>query len=216
MILPDDLMQVDQWVLWRYDTNNGRKTKIPVNAHGMPANVTDPKNWRPYDDVLGMLQRDRQRYAGLGFVFAPHDPFVGIDLDNCLEGGQLKPWARPLVNTFADTYREVSPSGSGIKIFVKGQLPGTGKRKDFGDHAIEIYDRGRFFTVTGRPFNGVPLHLEQHQADLEKLYALIAGASSSNETVPKGETEGKIPRGERHKTLVSLAGNHETARYDRE
>jgi hypothetical protein len=47
MILPDDLTAV----LWRYDSNNGKKTTIPVNTHGMPASVTDTKNWRPYKTI---------------------------------------------------------------------------------------------------------------------------------------------------------------------
>ena len=68
-----------------------------------------------------------------------------MNLDNCLSGGELKEWARPLVERFGDTYLEISPSGNGVKIFATGKLSGKGKRKDFGDYAIELYDNSRIF-----------------------------------------------------------------------
>ena len=42
---------------------------------------------------------------------------VGIDLDHCLEDGKLLPWAKKITGRFADAYIEVSPSGTGIRIF---------------------------------------------------------------------------------------------------
>ena len=52
--------------------------------------------------------RNRQRYAGLGFVFSTEDAFAGIDLDDSLdEHGDLKDWARGIVERFSDTYMEI-------------------------------------------------------------------------------------------------------------
>lgn len=29
VLVPDDLTELDQWVLWRYEERNGRATKVP-------------------------------------------------------------------------------------------------------------------------------------------------------------------------------------------
>ena len=203
--IPDDLREHDSWVLWRYEEREGRPTKVPYQPNNKRANTTDPATWRPCEEVLAVWQLNQQRFAGIGFVFPRDAPYTGVDLDSCLdEGRNPLPWAQPIIEAFGDTYMEISPSGKGVKIFAKGRLPGNGKRKDFGDHAIELYDKGRFFAVTGRAFNGAPLQIEDHQNDIEKLYAQISGAPIQNGHATK--VGDKIPQGQRHNTLVSLAG----------
>ena len=94
-------------------------------------------------------------YAGPGFVFSADDPFCGIDLDDCLDAeGTLKPWARGIVERFSDTYMEISPSGSGLKIWVRGAVPANLAGVSVGDGQIETYDHARYFAVTGRIFRG--------------------------------------------------------------
>jgi len=57
--------------------------------------------------------------------------------------------AREILDLFPGAYVEVSPSGTGIHIFTRGVAPHNGKRS-YHDGAVEVYDRERFFTVTGR------------------------------------------------------------------
>lgn len=199
LALPADLTELDQWCLWNYETRSGKRTKIPIQPTGKPASSTDPKTWRSYAEVCAC-----EGFAGIGFVFTADDPYVGIDLDNCLEAsGAVKAWAVDLVTAFHDTYAEISPSGNGIKIFTKGRLPGRGKRKNFEGYSIEIYDQGRFFTVTGNVFAGAPLQIEEHQADILRLYSSLDDASKGSAQVAHGQP---ITQGNRHKTLVSMAG----------
>ena len=110
--------------------------------------------------------------------FAADGDMVGVDLDQCLDAaGMLKPWALPIIEKFAFTYMEVSPSGAGIKIFARGNLTGlvdgSGIRKGYHDGAVEVYHHSRFFTVTGRAFNGAPLQVEQNQQEIEWLVKLV-------------------------------------------
>ena len=72
---------------------------------------------------------------------------------------------------FSDSYAEISPSGSGIKIWAKGKLPGEGTAFPLGDGRVEIYDQGRYFTVTGNHWAGQMLDVEEHQAALDWLLA---------------------------------------------
>lgn len=88
---------------------------------------------------------------GIGFMFSVSDPYTGIDLDKCLnaETGELEPWAQRCVDLF-NSYTEITPSGKGLHIIIRGKLPGKGRKKG----KFEVYDRGRFFTFTGNVFDG--------------------------------------------------------------
>jgi putative DNA primase/helicase len=206
--IPADLRSREQWVLWRYEErDDGKRTKVPYQPNEKLAKVDTRATWRPYSVICDAWSRNNRAFAGIGFVFTADDPYVGIDLDKCLEDGEIKPWAQSYIERFSDTYMEISPSGKGIKIFTKGKLSGKGKRNDFGDHAIEVYDRSRFFTVTGRAFKGAPLQIEDHQTDIEWLYKFLSFNKQSNNGVDhRSEMGGRIPKGHRHDTLVSLAG----------
>ena len=133
-VIPADLLERDQWVLYREEERGGKSTKVPYQLDGKPASSTDPSTWGGYEDVVRVRStselKPRTAYAGIGFVFSADDPFTGIDLDNCLEDTdelEIKPWAQPIVQTFSDSYIEISPGGFGLHIFCKATLPGAGK-----------------------------------------------------------------------------------------
>ncbi len=94
--------------------------------------------------------------TGVGFVFTQNDPFIGIDCDECLDEGKLNTFVQKLVD-YCDSYTEESFSGTGIHIIIKGELPEGFRNKrsmtDQGFKALEIYDQGRYFTMTGRVLN---------------------------------------------------------------
>ena len=57
-------------------------------------------------------------------TFSKSDSLAGVDLDDSLdEQGDVKVWARGIVERFGDTYMETSPSGQGLKIWTRGSLP---------------------------------------------------------------------------------------------
>src|SRR5262249_44775875 len=65
-----------------------------------------------------------------------------------------------------DSYAEISPSGTGTKVFVQGRLPGAGRH----GQGLEMYDSGRFFTVTGQHLAGTPRSVEARQEQLAATY----------------------------------------------
>jgi Protein of unknown function (DUF3987)/Primase C terminal 1 (PriCT-1) len=206
--VPDDLKERDQFVCWRNESREKKRTKVPRQTNGQTASSTDPTTWGPFDEACEAYQRNPDLFDGVGFVFTADDPFVGIDLDNCLdENDAVKPWAREIVEQFWDTYMEISPSGKGLKIFAKGELPGKGKAQYVEDGRIEIYDQGRFFTLTGNVFNHAPSQIEEHQFEIDVLYKRISGSSNNGNHQSAHDTGNKIPKGHRHNTLVSLAGS---------
>ena len=127
-----------------------------------------------------------QRYSGLGFVFSNEDDLAGIDLDDSLdEQGDVKPWARGIVERFADTYIEVSPSGKGLKIWTRGSLPANLPGVHVGDGAIELYDHSRYFAVTGRAFRGTHLEVE----DIPATFCDCTTGSPPAKRVPLSATD---------------------------
>jgi hypothetical protein len=209
IIAPDDLIERDQWVLWLYETRGDSRTKVPQQTTGKCADSTDPRTWTSYKTALRCWQRFPKHYAGMGFVFHVDDPFCGVDLDNCLdEPGRVKPWAQGIVGKFSDTYIEISPSGRGIKLWCRGKLPANLGKVTAGDGGVEMYDHSRFFTVTGRVFGGAPLEVEDHAADLLTLYEWLSGyGRNKGGGWPVQPLDGgRIPHGQQHSTLVSIAG----------
>ena len=101
-------------------------------------------------------------------MFSESDPFCGIDLDKCRnkETGELESWAAGIVSEM-DSYTEISPSGTGIHIITKGKLPGSKNRSG----KIEMYDRLRYFTMTGNILHGSPATINDKQESLTKLYS---------------------------------------------
>ena len=141
--IPPQLASRSQWVLWKIEKRDGKSTKVPYSARGGNARTSQPETWESFDAVLTILAAEPNRYNGLGFVFTPDDPFCGVDLDDCLNpDGTLKDWAAPITAMFDGTYCEVSPSGTGLKLFCLGRTTGGRKLKisddPNSDEAIDV------------------------------------------------------------------------------
>ena len=157
--IPFELIERPQWVLWRFKLSGTKWTKVPCQARDSKrgASSTDPATWAKFDDAWDAYQLGRG--DGIGFVFSVDDPYFGVDLDNCLDSGQVLDWAQPFIAKLETTYGEVSPSGNGIKFIGKGKLPGEtgGKSLPLGPDGIgtiEAYDHARFFSpITGETWD---------------------------------------------------------------
>ena len=147
--IPESLTERPQWVCWRLETRDDKPTKVPYTPGTLRrASSTDLMTWwKPFPEALAAYERSEPPYDGIGFVFSSADPFVGIDLDDCRnpESGEISPWAQKILGRVQEGYIEASPSGTGIHIIVRGAVRDGGIRKG----KVEMYSRGRFFTITG-------------------------------------------------------------------
>lgn len=163
----------EQWVCWRLDTRDGTHLKVPIKpfptAHpeNRRASHTDPSTWSEFQAALSFHRTTGSETAGIGYVFTADGPFAGIDLDDCRdsETSQIDGWARSIV-TRLDSYAEVSPSGTGVHVLVRGSLPPAGRRRG----SVEMYDDKRFFTVTGDHLDQTPLAIHARQDALEAVH----------------------------------------------
>ena len=145
--IPGELKKRPQWVCWRYALDSkGRWTKHPYNPRtGRKASSTDLMTWSRFETVFEAYESGAGGYDGVGFVFCSGDPYTGVDLDGCRnpESGEVEAWAAEIV-ALLDSYTEVSVSGKGLHVIVKGKAPAPLKLP-----YIEMYSIERFFTMTG-------------------------------------------------------------------
>lgn len=168
--IPGSLKSIAQWVGWRItapDKPGGKIGKVPVNPRtGRDASTTDPETWGTFEEALAAVER--HGLAGVGFVFTKDSGVVGIDLDKCrdAETGALEPWAQGIVETL-NSYTEVSPTGTGVHVLARGELPPKDRRRG----AVEMYDSGRFFTVTGQRLESCPADVELRPDAIRAVHA---------------------------------------------
>lgn len=167
--IPATLRARAQWGLWRVT----RGTKVPYMAtQASEAKSNDPATWTTYARAERAYKPGRD--AGLAYFFSPEDGLTGIDLDKCRdpETGALSDAARALLDTL-DSYAEVSPSGTGVKVWVKGKVARSFRATApaAGIARIEVYSDRRFFAVTGQRLDGYPDEPQDRQEALDALAA---------------------------------------------
>lgn len=202
--VPDLLRQSDQWVIWKYErrTDNrgsARWTKVPIKVSSrVMASATDPETWCGFGDALAVYRRTRDVHAGVGFVFHRDDPFCGIDLDDCRDPatGDIAQWAADII-TALNSYTEISPSGTGVKIIIQGFVPGGRNRVKYEGGEFECYDCARFFVITGNVVEppglpGLSASINDAQAAFEEIYARVF-ANVEHEPVSAAASSGAPP-----------------------
>lgn len=166
---PAELTQIDNWCVWKYEQRGGGKpTKVPYNAVTLErAKSNDSSTWSSFESALYTYNSGDA--DGIGFFFKA--PYVGIDIDGVednvhrFKSGDHKD---NIVSEFHEafkSYTEVSPSGTGIHIIIKGKIPGDRRRKA----NVEMYENGRFFTMTG---NSLDKYTEVTQASPQVFTAI--------------------------------------------
>lgn len=146
-ILKNNFGEEKRWVTWKYETDKkGKKTKVPYDIKNKKADSTDLSTWNTYDEVLNASDK-------IGIVFTGDKNLLGIDIDHCLKGNNIEHEEKEKIVSFlieADTYTEISPSKTGLHLFLKLTSsfdPLVKKKKPF-----EFYTVGRFFTVTNNSY----------------------------------------------------------------
>ncbi len=153
--IPRELRDRFQWVNWTYRVDEKSvERKVPLNPRdGSNASVNHPTSWADFDSAMANVETGR--CAGIGFMLTQNDPYAVIDIDNPV--GKVDPSDIDRVYRIgnaligdANSYTEVSPSGNGIHIWMKADIPPNGVRSSAD--SIELYSTARFMTVTGNAY----------------------------------------------------------------
>ena len=171
--IPNDLACLSRWIVWKYVNKKYfdgiyRITKVPISA------VTHANFKRIENECLTLNEiakvykayKGDDKWAGVGFSSHGTENVLVLDFDECLEDSKIK---SNLLKDFIyqlNSYTEISPSGKGIRIFVKYKTRekifysfqvisnrGVDLCKNFGCKGIEIWNKNKFATVTGNLFD---------------------------------------------------------------
>lgn len=176
--IPVELKGLKIWAVWKPQITQGRSKpgKVPMSlqvnentgeAEVRPASCDNPNTWMTYEDAVKLLKSSK-RYKGLSIALSPEPPkegdkqLIGIDLDKAVNHeGLIRPEFLEAIKTF-NTYAELSPTveEGGLRAFCYGSFS-----LEEGVHKgnIEIYQYGKFLTITGHKLNDVPATIENAQ-----------------------------------------------------
>lgn len=159
--LPDELQDNDLniWLCWKYEIREGKATKVPYQPNGHYAKSNDPNTWTDLTSCLWAVEESPKQFSGVGLVLT--EDLVGYDLDHIDEHPEHKELLDRVVSS-GSAYVEFSPSGEGLRILLRGELPRAGKGTKH--KWVEAYDKTspRYLTITGDAFNKIS-HLQYDQ-----------------------------------------------------
>ena len=163
--IPEEMKKLKRFVGWRKENLNGKVAKLPFSLIDEKANGWNmPERWVDFNDA-------KIKNRPLGFVLVEEDKIVCIDLDHAIQDEKLSPMAKEIIEKFIGTYMELSQSGKGIHIFVKGTIP---KNLNLSSEGIEIYKNNRYIALTGDIGDGrffpISNELLEKEDELKKLY----------------------------------------------
>ena len=173
--IPHQMKVLEQWVCFKleWDEKNKKWDKIPKNPlTGGGAMSNKPSTWADFSTALQCFSSGN--FSGLGFMFAKESGIYGIDIDGCFIDGVMSHEAQEIIGTM-QSYTERSPSGKGIHIIAKGVLPPGGRRKG----KFEMYDCGRFFTVTGWHVQSTSIEINERTTEVAIVHAKYIAKSES-------------------------------------
>lgn len=208
--IPADLRAQRQWVLWRYELDEHGKRKkppySPLTYRPRQAHIDDPATWASFEQTTARYMRGS--YAGVGFVLHGAGALTAIDLDHCRDPqtGELDPWAREIV-TEAATYTELSPSSTGLHLFLHGSMPGAGNKRG----RFEAYSTRRYLTMTGDQLPGSPKEVRHGEGAADALTRIhrriftTPDARTSQQSQPQHEQRTAIARTDRQ--IIERASN---------
>lgn len=149
--IPAELKAIHRWLVWSWRWNGKKWDKPPLGIDGFEGSSTQPNRWSTHADAVDVLPK----YDGLGIAMGCDGiGYVGIDLDDCVVDGVIAPEAQEIIDDLG-TYTELSPSGTGVKMWLKGDFDKKGwKSRTKG---MEVYRDGRYFTITGWTVNDLPI-----------------------------------------------------------
>jgi hypothetical protein len=188
---PPELSALARWVVWQRDPIRG---KVPRDAAGHNCSATDPRQWLTH---AAAVERQLALGAdGLGLALAD-DPIRALDLDACRDPatGAVAPEALAILREL-DSYAEVSPSGTGLRVFLRAPVPAGETRRKYVVPApwaappgvtktpqIEVFLTAGYVTVTGTHVVASPDAITERAEAFAAFYA-------SHRPAPKGPTTG--------------------------
>ncbi|MFA2751108.1 VapE domain-containing protein [Bacillus mobilis] len=165
-VIPDELLERNQWVAWKRGEpkEDGTIPKIPCHISGKYQQSFK----KCYDLNTVKDSYENKRVDGVGFSLVGVEDLVCIDLD----ADSIENIPQVLRDLIRHSYAEKSPSGNGLHVWIKGKWMGkTTQGKEiryYEGFKIEFFYGTGYLTYTGHTVNGLPV--EERQDLLQFIY----------------------------------------------
>ncbi len=150
---PRQLREMPRWLIWRLkpdEAKPGRMRKVPHYTDGGVrwgghGSTRDRAKLVTYDQAVAAARR--LKADGVGFATLDGS-ITALDFDHCVDpAGNVR---IEVLDAVAGTYAELSPSGTGVRAFVLGDLADRKRHAGDGrDYGLETFARKGFVTFTG-------------------------------------------------------------------
>lgn len=147
VIAPAALRDLPGWLIWKFERGEKKPRKVPYyvaggRRKGTQGSPEDRRQLVTFNEAR--TAAERRGFDGVGLAILPEFGVVALDFDECIVDGGVHPEVEKLV---ACTYAEYSPSGKGVRAFMRGDL---GNHKDNGaPFGFETFSSTGFVTFTG-------------------------------------------------------------------
>ena len=195
--IPAEIRIKRNWCVHRKD---GDRPKVPHAPSGYKMSWSISANWinfldakKAYLDGLSLPDGHKCKFDGLGYFIAREKDakldVYAVDLDHCInpDTGAVDRWARDLLDRM-NSYSEISPSGTGIHVFLKGMLPEGSKNtndqmKD--KNRVEVFVNKHHITMTGDRLESYPVNIEDRSEIITAIYNEVLEVKASNNAEKK-------------------------------
>ncbi len=226
--VPSELRIKRNWCVHKRD---GERPKVPHTPSGYKMAWSIPANWinflvakKAYLEGLSLPEGHKCKFDGLGFFISREKnaklDIYAVDLDHCIdpETGAVDQWARDLLDRM-NSYSEISPSGTGIHVFLRGMLPEGSKNtndqmKD--KNRVEVFVNKHHITITGNQLKSYPATIEDRSTIIAAIYNEVLEVKASKNAEKKKSKMSKKrviydARAEAKKKYVAAAMEDEIA-----
>jgi len=122
-----------QWAIWRLIWDGTRWHKPPFQARNpqLHASSADPNTWTDYATAVAAAAAHGN---GVSYMLTGEDELAALDIDHVRDPntGAIRDWAQRLLDQAGHAYCEISPSGTGLRIWgaATGALPAHAQAAD--------------------------------------------------------------------------------------
>lgn len=162
LVAPVALRELPGWLIWRYETQagSGKQLKVPYytdggRRHGQQGSATDRAKLTSF--AAATAAAARRGFDGVGLAMLPDWGITALDFDKCVGTEGLRDMPPEIMAIVGRTYAEYSPSGIGVRAFVRGALGNHKSPAEPGRYGFEIFSSNGFVTFTGNMLPHVDL-----------------------------------------------------------
>lgn len=218
--IPVELKQINSWLCWSLVKTSKSKGDKPQKRPVLPAHWLefgirlakwkDKAHQMSFEDAYELYENN-ENIHGIGFVPSPENEIIVIDYDRCLSADKTPMLGdkrtKHIQQLCKESFTEVTVSGKGLHVYLKGKLP-TGRKNKGSTIGVELYpglSQG-FIATTGEVFDDSPLVLADGATTIVKHLQEFFGETGQANDKPAYSIPDSLGEGNRNSGMTQICG----------